>query len=431
MAAEGPTNSTSFDVDCIPFNVTDQDDTTVFAISVAFGVIGLVGSFAVILHAISRQLCYTAEVRPVFHMAFASAGYCACLITTVMIYLFVDRPIEDEILKAYLILVTLQEVFYLVIFFLMAILTVTVYLRLRDRVQVLNKGSTLRDQTEARRLTRCAYIISWTVPPLALLPLSLYVIFKDKKIKIALCPICPSITFYPDNKNSTFYDKNLAQNFGFVVAIATYFITGTLIVIFFILCLRLCRKLLPRQELVQKIKLAIKSLRTRLSLYLSTFFFCWAPTITIAVLGLCYFYSCDKGPPNLVVLFYVWAVTAPNQGTLLALVYFWSMYLQTDGLQPGLQRRPFGSRIYRFYGTGEQRSRWPKFRSPSPSTSDNSQSQTTTTEPNSNDVSSTLKVPQPSMSPITTSTTGSKKKPRTPSFLALLDNQDKIDGNDV
>ncbi|XP_072163277.1 uncharacterized protein [Diadema setosum] len=426
METEEPTNSTSFDVDCIPFNVTGPDDTTVFAISVAFGVIGLVGSFAIILHAISRQLCYTAEVRPVFHMAFASAGYCACLITTVMIYIF-DWPIKDRILPAIIILVTLQEVFYLVIFFLMAILTVTVYLRLRDRVQVLNKGNTLRDQTEVQRLTRCAYIVSWTVPPLALLPLSLYVIFEDRKVKIALCPICPSITFYPDNKNSTFYGKNLAQNFGFVVAIATYFITGTLIVIFFILCLRLCRKLLPRQDLVQKIKLAIKSLRTRLSLYLSIFFFCWAPTITIAVLGLCY--SCNEDPPNLIVLFYVWAVTAPNQGTLLALVYFWSMYLQMDGLQPGLQRRPFGSRIYRFYGTGEQRSRWPKFRSPSPSISENSQSQTTT-EPNSNEVSSTFKVPQPSMSPITTSTTGSKKKPRTPSFLALLDNQDKNDGND-
>ncbi|XP_041456842.1 uncharacterized protein LOC121409091 isoform X3 [Lytechinus variegatus] len=360
-----------------PCNITEDEKEMVFGISFGFGLASLIAVFTIIGHAVLEKRYLTSEIRPVVHLSIANAGFCLCLITLDILYMFTSMKVQET---TTIYLITLEEVFYLVSFNLTANYSMVVYARLKTKLCMSEDLQTLETTKTMRRYIRISYFLSWFLPPLLLVPITVAVLAKH--FEIQFCYLCPTVIYSPRSEG-TLFDSSFLKNIGIISVIVTYFFVVLTISIFFSLSQRICTKLLKNETFLISILVLVVDL--------------WNVVIE-----------------NCAPLFYVWAVTAPCYGLILAVIYFYTIYFQNTRSQILRERRPFGSRIYRFYGTGSQRSRWPRVRTPSPSVSEGSQVEDT----NAN-------VGRVSSPPNTAlSTVGVKKSQRSPSFLGLLKTKD-------
>nr|XP_054749391.1 uncharacterized protein LOC129254878 [Lytechinus pictus]XP_054749392.1 uncharacterized protein LOC129254878 [Lytechinus pictus] len=388
-----------------PCNITENDKKMVFRISFGCGLASLIAVFTIIGHAVVKKRYFMSEIRPVVHLSIANAGFCMCLITLDILYMFTPITVPTTIY-----LITLEEVFYLVSFNLTANYSMVVYARLKTKLSMSEDLQTLETTETMRRNIRISYFLSWFLPPLLLVPITVTVLAKH--VEIQFCYLCPTVIYYPRSEG-TLFDSSFLKNIGIISVIVTYFIVVLTILIFFSLSQRICTKLLKNENIEAHDQREIRWLRTRMSLHILSFIYCWTPAFLISILVLVVDLW-NEEIENCAPLFYVWAVTAPCYGLILAVIYFYSIYFQNTQSQISRERRPFGSRIYRFYGTGSQRSRWPRVRTPSPSVSEGSQVEDTNTN-----VGGVSFPPNAALS-----TVGVKKSQRSPSFLGLLKTKD-------
>ncbi|XP_041456841.1 uncharacterized protein LOC121409091 isoform X2 [Lytechinus variegatus] len=390
-----------------PCNITEDEKEMVFGISFGFGLASLIAVFTIIGHAVLEKRYLTSEIRPVVHLSIANAGFCLCLITLDILYMFTSMKVQET---TTIYLITLEEVFYLVSFNLTANYSMVVYARLKTKLCMSEDLQTLETTKTMRRYIRISYFLSWFLPPLLLVPITVAVLAKH--FEIQFCYLCPTVIYSPRSEG-TLFDSSFLKNIGIISVIVTYFFVVLTISIFFSLSQRICTKLLKNENIEVHDQREIRWLRTRMSLHILSFIYCWTPAFLISILVLVVDLW-NVVIENCAPLFYVWAVTAPCYGLILAVIYFYTIYFQNTRSQILRERRPFGSRIYRFYGTGSQRSRWPRVRTPSPSVSEGSQVEDT----NAN-------VGRVSSPPNTAlSTVGVKKSQRSPSFLGLLKTKD-------
>ncbi|XP_030847387.1 uncharacterized protein LOC100890241 isoform X2 [Strongylocentrotus purpuratus] len=390
-----------------PCNITESDREKIFRIWFGFGIVSLIAVLAIIGHAVVKRLFFTSEVRPLMHLSIANTGFCICLILLTCFYMFSSK---NNIERTTFYLITLEEFFYLISFNLTANYTIVDYVRLRNKLR-MSEELQLETHSTMKRTLRLTYVLSWVLPPLLLIPVTVAVLAEP--VKIQLCLLCPSVIYYPISED-TIFENGFLKNYGIILVIAAFVVVAIVMSIFFSLSWGICSKLSKRQNTAIDVyeQTTIRWIRRRMSLNVFGFFYCWTPTFILAILVLAVDLV-NLEISNCAPLFYVWAVTAPCHGLILAIIYFASIYYQNTQSQFRRTRRPFGSRIYRFYGTGSQRTKWPRVRTPSSSVSEGNQVGDT----NSN-------VGGASSPSSTASPSGNKKVQRRPSFLGLLKAQD-------
>eukprot|EP00058_Branchiostoma_floridae_P000016 XP_002585504.1 hypothetical protein BRAFLDRAFT_111940 [Branchiostoma floridae] len=192
------------------------------------------------------------------------------------------------------------EAVHLVTFFLTMNYALNVYIRLKDRENKANNLSLLMVRF---------------VPVLVMVPAALHK--KQVLREVDTCTRC----LMPFGRSST--GNHLDWNsYISLLLVGCLVLSISAMVILYVLSYRVYGRVLKSNIWTNSQRDALALLKTRVTLYILVFLFCWSPALTVAITDL----SQQKFPEfsRYVVLYVLQGVTAPAQGFLNSMVYGWT-----------------------------------------------------------------------------------------------------------
>ncbi|XP_019631464.1 PREDICTED: transmembrane protein 116-like isoform X4 [Branchiostoma belcheri] len=275
--------------------------------------ISILATLSIILYSIIKKIFRSAEVRPLFHLAVADLLLAACWLVGSLLWRLDGDHAPDNDSCFYLQLVT--EAVHLVTFFLTMNYALNVYVRLKDRENKADNLSLLMSTRWMVWTMRLVYVLSWFVPVLIMIPPALH---KKQVVKdVDTCTRC----LMPFGRSST--GKYLDWNsYSSLVLVGCLVLSISAMVVLYVLSYRVYGRVLKSNIWTNAQRDALGLLKTRVTLYILVFLFCWSPALTVAITDL----SQEKFPEfsRYVVLYILQGVTAPAQGFLNSLVYGWT-----------------------------------------------------------------------------------------------------------
>ncbi|XP_066267208.1 transmembrane protein 116-like [Branchiostoma lanceolatum] len=294
----------------------DEDRKNMEALSyihMIMATISILATLSIILYSMVKKIFRSAEVRPLFHLAVADLLLAACWLVGSLLWRLdsEDDPGNDRCF--YLQLVT--EAVHLVTFFLTMNYALNVYIRLKDRENKANNLSLLMSTRWMVWTMRLVYVLSWFIPVLVMIPPALH---RSQVVQgVDTCTRC----LMPFGRSSTgnCLDWN---SYTSLVLVGCLVLSISAIVVLYMLSYRVYGRVLKSNIWTNSQRDALGLLKTRVTLYILVFLFCWSPALTVAITDL----SQEKFPEfsRYVVLYILQGVTAPAQGFLNSLVYGWT-----------------------------------------------------------------------------------------------------------
>ncbi|XP_035690445.1 transmembrane protein 116-like isoform X1 [Branchiostoma floridae] len=298
----------------------DEDKKNMEALSyihMVMSTISIFGTLSIILYSIVKKIFRSAEVRPLFHLAVADLLLAVCwLVGSLLWRSRLDLNNDADSDKCfYLQLVT--EAVHLVTFFLTMNYALNVYIRLKDRENKANNLSLLMSSRWMVWTMRLVYVLSWFVPVLVMVPAALHK--KQVLREVDTCTRC----LMPFGRSSTGNVQHLDWNsYISLLLVGCLVLSISAMVILYVLSYRVYGRVLKSNIWTNSQRDALALLKTRVTLYILVFLFCWSPALTVAITDL----SQQKFPEfsRYVVLYVLQGVTAPAQGFLNSMVYGWT-----------------------------------------------------------------------------------------------------------
>ncbi|XP_033628318.1 transmembrane protein 116-like [Asterias rubens] len=313
-----------------------------------FASMSILGSLSIIIYALCRKVIKTSDIRPLFHLAVADLCLAICWLIGAILWNIPFEGAGSQGFKICTVLQAVTEMFNVISFFLTINYALNVYLRLKDRLNRVQKLTLLHTMTPMVWIMRLFYVISWLMPIAVMTPV--VVVYNHLKSQDP-CTECLVLFFKPSVRGEGgSFESWSWEHYGAIFFVSSLIISMVAIVTFYALSARVYRKLTKKNVWTNKQRRALIDLCKRISLYISVFLICWTPALALNIMDL-------LKRDEVSVVEYDWlyvlqGVTAPSQGFLNCMVYGWTrtsfrMAKSPQDMKPILKQR------YRVYGTSK------------------------------------------------------------------------------